>query len=227
MAKKSITVMVPAYNEEEHLEGTIETIFGVLKELFEDYEILIFDDCSSDKTGVIAEELAKKYKYITVVHNKRNQGLGYNHRIGAQMSTKDYYCWIPGDNDFSGESIKNLLSNIGDEDILLSYPTNKNVRPLYRRVISASFTKSLNFLFGLNLNWYTGVIVYRTSLLKEVRRETNSFAYNAEILIQLLKKGCSYREFPVQIKGVRGSNMFKIKNIVGVLTTVARLYFRN
>ncbi len=227
MANKSITVMVPAYNEEEHLEGSIETILGVLNGLFDDYEILIFDDCSSDKTGFIADELAKKNKYMTVIHNKRNQGLGYNHRIGAQMSTKDYYCWFPGDNDFSGESIKNLLSHIGDEDILLSYPTNKDVRPLYRRVISESFTRFLNFLFDLKLKWYTGVIVYRTSLLKEVRRETNSFAYNAEILVQLLKKGCSYREFPVQIKGVRGSNMFKIKNIVGVFTTVVRLYFRN
>lgn len=226
MANKSITVMVPAYNEEGYLDGTIETIQGALKGIFEDYEILIFDDCSTDKTGFIADEIAKKSKYVTVIHNKKNQGLGYNHRIGAQMSSKDYYCWVPGDNDFSGESIRSLLSNIGDEDILLSYPTNREVRPLYRRVISASFTKTLNFLFGLNLNWYTGVIVYRTALLKDIRRETNSFAYNAEILVQLLKKGCTYREFPVQIKGVRGSNMFKIKNIVGILTTVVKLYFR-
>ena len=226
MTNKSITVMVPAYNEEEHLEGTIETITGALKGLFDDYEILIFNDCSTDRTGPIADELAKKYSSIRVVHNQKNQGLGYNHRIGAQMSTKDYYCWVPGDNDFSGESIRSLLSNIGNEDILLSYPTNKEARPMYRRIISASFTKTLNYLFDLNLNWYTGVIIYKTALLKDIKRETNSFAYNAEILVQLLKKGCTYREYPVQIKGVRGSNMFKVKNIVGVLTTVVKLYFR-
>ncbi len=61
-------------------------ISRLLRDMFKDYKILIFDDCSSDKTGEIAEDLARKHQKIKVIHNKRNMGLGYNFRQGVKLA---------------------------------------------------------------------------------------------------------------------------------------------
>ena len=88
---KSITVMIPAYNEEENLAKAFEKFDKAVKSVFDDYEFIIFNDCSSDRTGEIADELAKKNKRVRVVHNKKNMNLGYNYREGIKLSQKEFY----------------------------------------------------------------------------------------------------------------------------------------
>ena len=75
MKKPTLSVVVPAYNEEENLSKAVENLLSAVKNKCGDYEILIFNDCSKDKTGVIADKLASKNKKIKAIHNERNRGL--------------------------------------------------------------------------------------------------------------------------------------------------------
>lgn len=225
--KKSITIMVPAYNEEKNLAKTISRYNNIVKTLFDDYEFIIFDDCSSDRTGEIADRLAKKNKHIKIVHNKQNRGVGYNYREGIKLSQKDYYIYFNGKGEVIDSSVREILSRVGEAGIIISYIGNQETRPLYRRIISNAFTILLNALSGFHLKYYTGPVIYKTKVLKKIKTTTgaDSIVYFAEVLIRVLRQGCSYKELPFYIKETKGTNFFRIKNIIKIFFDINRLFF--
>lgn len=224
--KESITILVPAYNEEKGLSGAVTSTDEIAKGMFRDYEIIIFDDCSEDKTGDIADELAKKLPKVRVVHNKKNRGLGYNYRKAIELATKQYFTMVTGENEILPDSFKKLLISTGKADIIIPYNINTEIRPFYRRIISTGFTILMNFLFGMHLKYYLGPVVHKTELLKKAKITTNSFAYQAEILVHLIKIGRhSYKEVGVYNRKPEKTSMFKLKNLVGVGKTVITLFF--
>ncbi len=222
--RNSLSVIVPAYNEEENLSAAIKNLLKALKNL-KNYEIIIFDDHSSDKTGEIADSFAGKNKRIKVVHNKKNRGFGYNCITGFKMASKEYCTIFPGDNENSWESFAEQINLIGKSEIISSYTINTKVRSLTRRLISNAFTKLVNFLFRLNLKYYNGITVYPTKILKHTKVETSGFTFNAEILIKLLKSGYRLTEFGVKINPAKKTNIFRLKNIVSVIWNVCRLFY--
>ncbi len=68
--KKTITIFIPAFNEEKNIEGAVESALNVVKTRSADYEIIILDAFSSDKTGETADRLASENKNIRVIHRK-------------------------------------------------------------------------------------------------------------------------------------------------------------
>ncbi|MBI2549680.1 glycosyltransferase family 2 protein [Candidatus Woesearchaeota archaeon] len=226
-ASKSLSVIIPVYNEEKNLANAAKTINSAVKKFFYDYELIILNDASTDKTAAIATALAKKDSKIRFVDFKINRGFGAMYREGVTRAKKEYLMMVPGDNEILGESIENILSHTGEADVVLSYTVNKEARPLLRQVVSTFFTSLLNFLFGFKLKYYIGMVLYKTALVQNVKMTTNSFAFQAEILIRLLKSGYSYKEVPMMIRQYKGSlkNLFRIKNLIGVLVTVLRLLF--
>ena len=76
--ERSISLIMPAYNEEEAIEFTVRSVKEKLKQHGFDYEILIFDDASNDQTGEIAEKLSAEDPKIKIFHNSINMNLGYN-----------------------------------------------------------------------------------------------------------------------------------------------------
>jgi len=81
-----ISVLVAVYNVENTLERTIESI---LKQTFTDYEIILIDDGSTDNSGRICDEYAKKYPFISVIH-KENEGLGLTRNAGVRAAQGEY-----------------------------------------------------------------------------------------------------------------------------------------
>ena len=224
LINETLSVVVPAYNEEKNLEDAVKSVLSAVKD-FKDYEILIFNDHSSDSTGKIADELASKNKKIRVIHNERNMGLGYNYSKGIELARMNYFTFFPGDNENSDTSFAKMLKDIGKADILIPYTTNQNVRQWYRRIISGTFTSLMNLLFGLNLKYYNGNVAYKTEVLRKVKITTFSFAYSAEILIKLIKTGHSYRELGIEIKPTNKTSIFKPKNMVNVGKTILNLFW--
>ncbi len=219
--RRSITIMVPAYNEEKYLKDAITSLKKVLAGI--DYEMLIFDDGSTDDTGKIADALADSR--IRAIHNSRNMGLGYNYRSAIKLSKKEYFGWVPGDNDMPIASIKDVISNIGLADIIVPFTINMEVRPLHRRILSRSYTNLINLLFGLDLKYYNGIAVFETKHLKKIKLKTNSFSLQTEALVKLIMAGCSYREIPVTVRGVEESKIFRPRNIMGMFSSILALFF--
>jgi len=227
VSSKTISVIVPAFNEEGNLRVTVEGIEDILNARFNEYEILIFNDCSTDQTGKIANDLAKKNHKIRLIQNPQNMGFGYNYVKGVDLATKNYIMLIPGDNEISEQSIGKICDLIGEADIIIPYTVNTQVRPFSRRVISRVFTQLVNLIAGLNLHYYNGPCIHRSDIIKSVQMATWGYAYMASILAKLIKGGCNYVEIGMYLKPRRHgkSKAFRLKNIMRVMKTLGELFW--
>lgn len=216
--KKSISIVVPAYNEELNLSDTIGSIDAATMGRELGVEIVIVNDCSQDNTGQIADALALRDPRIRVLHHFKNQGLGGTYFTGVKAASKDYIVMIPGDNECGVETLAPLLDILGEADIIIPYPVNTEVRSKFRRVISELFVIFVNLLAGLKLNYYNGTVVHRRDLLQDCPIRSSGFAYQAKILIYMIYNGASYQQVPIKLNcnKARASTAFRLKNFISV-----------
>lgn len=224
---KSLSVVIPAYNEEQNLVPTVEAVVRAAEPLGLDYEIIIVNDCSRDRTGVIAEALAAKNHRVRVMHNETNSGLGFNFRKGIAAATKEHVAMVPGDNAFYAETLTALFGGIGKANIVNGWTMNQEVRPMGRRIVSWLFTNGMNLLFGQHLRYFNGPCVFRTADAKLVPMTTSGFSYMSEMLLRLLTSGRSITEVGLVLHERKSgaSNAFHTKNIISVFETVFRLFW--
>lgn len=227
--RKSLSIIIPALNEEKNLEKTINEIKKGINNKLDNYEILIFDDGSTDNTGKLAELMSKKDDKIRVIHNKPNRGMGYCYKTGQKHAKFEYYMYVPADNQFPGYALKLMVDKLGNADIVIPYVTNMGIRPVMRRIISASFTLLLNFLFGLNLKYYNAPVIHKLKILRNIPQSLNSgHAYQAEILIRAIKAGTSYIEVGYDMYERKGgkTTAFKWRSAERVLSTIILLFWQ-
>lgn len=225
--KPSISFVIPALNEEGNLAAAVKEALGALNNNFSAYEILIFDDGSSDNTGKVAEDLAAQNNNIKVIHNGTTRGFGYNYREGVKLAKCDYVIMIPGDNEIPGSSIKEILRRTGEADIVIPYIINKQVRSLFRRIISKTGMTLINLLFGLRIKYYNGPVLHKSDIIKSTPLTTSGFAYQIEALVRLLKSGHTYVEvgMNIRIREYGSTKIFRIKNLASVARTVIKLFW--
>lgn len=199
--KTGVSIVVPAYNEEENIKTTIDNVLEAASIEKVEFEIIIVDDGSKDNTGLLAEMLAKQNPKINVIHHGRNLGLGSAFKSGITASTKTYFTGYPGDSDMDWRALRKLINERTKADMISSYMTNNSTRTLLRRTLSRLYVIFLNLLFGLKLKYYNGYFICKSNLLKNISFDANSFAIFAEIKIRLIKKGISYEEIPFEYVG--------------------------
>ncbi len=221
---KSLTVVVPAFNEEQNILSAIENVKGALEGM--DWEIIVVNDGSSDQTGSLAEKKAKTDARVRVVHNEKNLGYGHAFQRGVGLATRSYIGIFPGDNDMSAKSLLDLVENIGDADMITAYMSDSKRRPWGRRCLSRLFVFLLSVLFGLPLKYYNGPFICRRGLLQSLAIKSEGLTALAECKIRLLKMGCTYKEIRFDHTGRQAgrSSALRWKSIKQTLRNVAILF---
>lgn len=226
--KPTVSFIIPALNEEANIADAAREAVAAMGGRFADYELLLFDDGSTDRTGRIMDELAAADpRHVRVTHNPTPRNLGGVYKQGIALARMDYVLMVPGDNENPGHALQAPFDAIGRAEIVLPYPVNSSVRGPVRHLVSRVYVGLLNRLFGLRVRYYNGTVIHRTANLKGLSIETSSFAYQAEILIKLLCAGKSFVEVPIRIdppKEGRRSRAFRWKNMVQVGRTLAGLF---
>ncbi len=228
--ERSISFIMSAYNEERGIGAAVKTVVAKLENYKFDYEIFIFNDGSTDRTGEIAEELAAENSRIKVFHNSENMNLGFNFLRGIKLVSKMFVGLLPCHNLIASESYDNILRAFEkyQKDIIVAYIDNPQVRPLSRRFVSRFNTVLLNLLFGFGLRYYH-LNFYRAALLKRLPKSTNSsYALMVELLVYALASGASYVEVPFfrLERGIGKSKALRFKNISDILKTYAHLFWQ-
>lgn len=108
-----LTIAVPTYNSEKHIEKTLENITSNIKEFSNEIEVIISDNGSEDKTGEIIKRYAKKYQFIQYFRNKKNFGFDKNVDL-AVYRANGIFIWLLADDDLitSKKEIKVILETI-------------------------------------------------------------------------------------------------------------------
>ena len=224
---KSLSVVIPAYNEEGNIEATVKEVTAAAAPRFEAYECIIIDDKSRDRTGEIADRLAMEDPHVRVVHNDPNRGLGWNFRHGIELAKMEHVAMVPGDNAFDSEALSRMFDAVGTADIVAGYTTNMEVRPMSRQIISWLFTNGMNLLFGQKMKYFNGPCVFRTADALKARSAADGFAYMAEMLVRLLTAGRTVAQVGLVLHERQSgkSAAFRPKNVASVFGTVGRLFW--
>lgn len=224
--KRSLSVIVPVMNEELNLGPTVETVLAVAKARLDDFEVIIIEDGSHDRTPQIADELAASDPHVKVYHNPHNLGLGYGLQKGFELASKEYAVWVAGNNLNPRKGLEDVFDAIGQADIIVAAVT-KDTRGLFRRLVSRSVVLTLNLLFNLRFKYYNGPSVYRTADVKSVKITSHGYIAMAELLIRVVKSGRSYVEVGYEtVKRTQGkTKMFRLKNFRQLIGTIWRLFW--
>lgn len=222
---RSLSIVVPAFNEHDNLEPSVDVLARALKTADVDYDIIIVDDGSSDGTGEIADRLAASDSRIRAIHHPHNMGLGRAYRDGVEAARKEYFFWVPGDNVCPEETLVRLFQKIGDVDVVIPHITNAHGRALGRRIVSRSYNFVMNFLFGYRIHSIESITIFPTAFLRANPASTSGYGFQAEALFRALDRKLSYVEVPVEfLNPVGRSKAVTLKNILSVIATVTRLF---
>jgi glycosyltransferase involved in cell wall biosynthesis len=221
----SISVLVPAYNEEPNIKAALESVRHALDGKVEDYEVIVVDDGSVDRTGDLARMAAAKDSRVRVISHKVNLGYGIAFMTGLGAATKEYVTLFPGDNELASSSFGEVVQATGSADMIISYPAGGHKRSLLRRIVSGAYVLLLNVLFGYRLRYYNGAFVFKRSALQQIPIKSRGLTIHSECIVRLLRKGFSYREVPFLIAGRLGerSKAFSLKSVVTVVRAIAIL----
>lgn len=149
-SKISISVFFPAYFDEGNIAKVVENAVKVLEELkLKDYEVIVIEDGSPDKTGEVADEVAGKYEKVRVIHHEKNMGYGATLKDGFTSAKLDYVFYTDGDNQFDLEEFKRFVALIPFADVIVGYRKKKQYS-LYRKFTSLSYNYLLKLIFGLD-----------------------------------------------------------------------------
>lgn len=196
---KSLSVVIPAYNEEANLENCIHQVHTVLLDLKLDYEMIVVDDGSKDQTGEIADKLAKKYKHLIVVHNKPNRGYGGSLKAGFKVATKDYIAFVPADNQFDFSQVQSLIDRAEATDCdLVTGIRVTDSDPGLRKFFRWGWNTLVRGLFGyLASDVDCGFKLFKREILTKVSLPSDGAMVDTEFFASLRARGGTVEEIPV------------------------------
>ena len=227
MNKKGVnlSVCVPALNEEKSLRTAVQDLLSTLSPSFSGLEIIIVNDASTDLTSRLADQLAKDYPYVKVIHHSRQKGLGACYRDAARIASGDYLTWFPGDHENSAEEFIQCLEYLKEDTIVTCHHRGRDPRSLPRRCISRIFTWLINRLFCLNMKYYNGLAIFPMSVIRSLPLVSNGFLFTAENLVRALKHGYKVVELSAPLKRrERGeSNALTFRSLKSIMQDVLHI----
>ena len=228
--KTAISVVIPAYNEEENIEKCFLSVTRVMEKYGKSYEIIFEEDGSTDKTPEIIDALAHMYPNVVALHESKRRGKGFGIKKGIGEAKGDILAIIDGDMEYPPESLPEIFRLIDSYDIVIGVKGRNSKKRWYRIILSKLHNVVLRVLFGMDLQGsQSGLKVFRRGTFEAVKPlMSNGFEIDTEILVKAIRKGYRVCCVPVvyRYKGSTRVNILKdpLKMFVSILKLRAGLY---
>jgi glycosyltransferase involved in cell wall biosynthesis len=193
----SLSIVLPAYNEEENVASAVEEVSTVAQQLGMDYEIILVNDGSTDRTGEIARELEGRIPNFRLVEHYPNRGYGGALKAGFAAATKDLIAFTHPDRQFVFGEVTRLLAKIDQADIVSGYRANRQ-DPLIRKFNALGWNTLVRLLFGyLCRDIDCGFKLFRREVLERVNIVSNGAMIDTEFLAEAKARGLRIAEVEV------------------------------
>ena len=214
-----LSIVVPAYNEGEHIYDNLMIIDKALKAFCSDYEIIAVNDGSKDNTGAEIRRASADNPNIKDFGYDVNRGKGGAVTYGAVNSHGDVVGFIDADLDLSPDLIKGYVEAYESQgaDVVIGSRMHKESKleyPAMRKVVSFGYFVMLKVLFGLKCHdTQTGLKLYKGSLIREIAplRQIDGYAFDIELLALSARKNAKLIEMPVELNYSRNESFGRIK----------------
>jgi glycosyltransferase involved in cell wall biosynthesis len=195
-----VTIIVPAYNEEKTIGRVLSDTISIMDETQVPYEIIVVDDGSADKTGLIAS--AYEVRLIT---NKKNRGKGYSVKKGLQYAHGDIIVTMDADGEHKPEELPNLIKPLfNGTDIVTGsrfIASNHNATSRLNQMGNRFFNTVILVLIGKRVtDSQTGFRAIKRDVLNTFDLESDGYEIEAEITVKSLKNGFTFKETPITVE---------------------------
>jgi len=220
--KPRISFFFPACNEEETVEELALRADRVLRDVASEYEVIIVDDGSTDRTAEIADRLAAENRRIRVVHHPRNRGYGAALRSGFAAAKLDLIFYTDGDLQFDVAELPRLIPLIHEADIVSAYK-ERRMDSWERKVVSWVYNTSLRLFFDLPFRDVNcGFKLYRREVFDAITLKSTRGLIDAEVLLKARKAGFRIVQTGVtHFRRREGGSRYRIREIV---MTMAQMF---
>ena len=194
----SISIVIPAYNEEANIHEAVKESLEVLESLTEHFEVLVMDDASSDRTGEILDEWARKQPgKVRAFHHSVNQGtnLSLIELFGEAHSELIFF--LPADRQIRADSLPAYLSAVqGGADVVLGW-RRRRADPPHRLFFNWLYRTFLKWVAGISFRDAAASDLYKKEVLSRIRMESRGRFLQAEIAVKAARLGYRVEEIEV------------------------------
>src|SRR5204863_7700730 len=186
---RDLSVIFPAFNEQDNIRRTVETVVSVLPRLATRWEIVVVDDGSSDGTPLICDELKAQYPEVEVIRHTENRGYGAALKSGIMSAKYDLIFFSDSDGQFDFRELQQLIRWSEDYDIVAGYRA-KRQDPLYRRINALGWNVLVRVVLGVKIRDIDCAFkLYRRTIFVHVQIRYVGAMVNTEILAQATQLG--------------------------------------
>lgn len=231
---KSISIVIPAYNEAERIGPTIETIHDYFRKKPQAFDIIVINDGSRDNTANIVLDLAKEIRNVILLDIPINQGKGFAARKGMIHAAHDLILLTDADLSTPVDEFEKLVPwmrkgydiVIGSRGMKESEITLR--QPWYRRIMGKAFNLLVRTLIVNDFkDTQCGFKLFRRGAAARIFRASkiNGFAFDVEILLIAKKMGYKTKEVPIRWIDSPRSRVNPLRDPVKMLLDLLRVKF--
>jgi polyisoprenyl-phosphate glycosyltransferase len=170
-----VTVVLPCYNEQDHVMAEVERICAALDASEFAYELLVIDDASTDKTLSLLEEAAPRFPHMRLMPFRRNGGSGTARRIGTQEARGEIVVWTDADMTYPNERIPEFVRILGND-------------PSYGQVVGARTTEEgTHKLLRVPAKWFVRKIAERLTNMRIPDLNSGMRAFRRSVALPYLR----------------------------------------
>jgi glycosyltransferase involved in cell wall biosynthesis len=223
-----LSVFFPAYNDSGTIASMVIRAVQAAAVLTPDYEVIVVNDGSGDATAEIADELARTYSHVRVVHHPKNRGYGGALQTGFRSATKDLIFYTDGDAQYDPSEMAALWTRMTpDADMVNGYKISRS-DPLHRIIIGRLYHHIVSLMFGLTVRDVDcDFRLMRRSIFDRIQLQKTSGVICLEMMKKIEDAGFRIVEVPVHHyhRAFGKSQFFNFRRIFRTGVDVLKLWF--
>lgn len=224
---KSLSVVLPAFNEEANIRVVVEDAYRTVPALAPTFEIIVVNDGSKDRTGEICDQLVEELGNVRVVHHPRNRGYGAALKSGIKLARYDLIFFTDADRQFDLNEIRGLLDQTDQYDIVAGYRARRQDPP-HRLLFAWGWNILVRLVLGIRIRDIDCAFkVFNRRVFDKVQIHSVGAMVNTEIFAQVFRFGMTVKEvrvshFPRRHGNPTGGNIAVIMKAFRELIKIRR-----
>jgi len=192
-----VTLIIPAYNDEETIGRLIDDSDNLLAQICADYEIVVVNDGSKDRTLSVIQARCDTNPHVRLINHQVNKGFGFTIRELYTCGTKDLIFSLPGDYQYAPKELLQMAKGLKDHDFVIGLRVNRN-DPARRKMQSKVYNLMLRTFYGHKHKDVNSIKLFRRAILDKVELLSKSPFVDAELCIRAERAGFKVIEIPIE-----------------------------
>jgi glycosyltransferase involved in cell wall biosynthesis len=192
-----LSIVLPAFNEQANIADALDRARDVAERLSDDYEIVVVDDGSRDRTAELVSLRAVDDPRVRLVRHERNLGYGEALRTGFEAAKLDLVFFTDADNQFDLDELEGFMPLIEKVDVVAGYRIDRQDPPM-RRFFAKGWNVLVRMLFYVPVRDIDCAFkLFRRSVFDRIDLESIGAMVNTELMVKLARSGASVVEVGV------------------------------